>query len=95
MDVQHLHFPSPLSLPCAHERVRRTLEMTADVKTASPTTAATRYCASKKHLLFSSFSAPIGFSWNGSHVSLTHKHAPHKEERKVLVTALQTVSTSV
>lgn len=82
-------------LSSSHQHVACTLEMTADVKTANPTTTATRYCASKKHLLFSSFSAPIGFSWNGSHVSLRNKRAPHEEERKVLVTALQTVSTSV
>lgn len=51
-----------------------TLATTALAKTATPTITATRYWATTKHLLFGSFSAPTGFSWNGSHVSLRQKH---------------------
>lgn len=49
-----------------------TLAIMALVRTAIPTKTATRYWASSKHLCFFSFSAPTGFSWNGSHVSLGH-----------------------
>jgi len=47
-----------------------TLETTALVKTNIPTMIATRYWATKRQCCFFSFSAPMGFSWNGSHVSL-------------------------
>lgn len=58
-----------------------TLATTALAKTAKPTITATRYWAIWKHLLLLSFSAPTGFSWNGSHVSLRHTCTQHFTKR--------------
>jgi len=56
-----------------HEQSWLTLLTTPLTSTSRATITATRFCRIRKHVLFCSFSAPIGFSWNGSQVSLCRR----------------------